>query len=67
MERYTIRLLNKEMKPVSEFDRECNDDGNAVIFARKCAAGRAVEVWHNSICIFRTPPSRDSSYAAHSA
>jgi hypothetical protein len=62
MAEYEIRLLTAAMKPVRTVSGTYSSDDAAVRAAKECAAGLAVEVWRESICIFRAPAD-----AAHNA
>lgn len=55
MEEYEIRILSAAMQPTrSVFGMYSNDD-EAILEAKRCAVGQAVEVWRNNINIFRSP------------
>jgi hypothetical protein len=64
MQQYEIRVLNEAMKPTFSVNNEYPSDDAAVLFAKNCAGDRAVDVWRDSICVFRAPARRRSDKAA---
>jgi hypothetical protein len=57
MQQYEIRVLNEAMKPTFSVNNGYASDDAAVLFAKSCAGDRAVEVWRESLCVYRAPPS----------
>jgi hypothetical protein len=50
---YEIRLLTPEMKPINKILHTYSSDDEAIQAGKDCAAGNAVEVWRDAICISR--------------
>ena len=55
MEEYEIRLLNAHMRPIRSNYIEFASDDKAVSAAKEQSMGQAVEVWRDSVCIYRAP------------
>ena len=55
MVEYEIRILSPAMQPTHSVYGMYSTDDEAVLEAKRCAAGQAVEVWRGSTCIFRIP------------
>jgi hypothetical protein len=64
MQQYEIRVLDEAMKPTFSVNNDYASDDAAVLFAKNCAGDRAVDVWRDSICVFRAPARRGSDKAA---
>jgi hypothetical protein len=61
MDEYEIRVLTAAMQPTRSVYGMYENDDEAVLEARKCAVGKAVEVWRDSVCIFRAPADTANS------
>lgn len=64
MAEYEIRILTATMGPGRSVSGLYSNDDEAVLEARKRAAGQAVEVWRDNLCIFRAPAETAQSVHA---